>query len=83
MAEITDNGGRLPGRTARAQVPAAAREVTPAAATPGELRLRRAGSGLAGLTERVRQLGGDLAAGPRQPRLPAPGLPSRSARRRP
>jgi signal transduction histidine kinase len=54
VAEITDDGGLLPGLAASAPAPA-------------ELRLRRAGSGLAGLAERIRQLGGELTAGPRQP----------------
>jgi two-component system sensor histidine kinase DesK len=40
---------------------------TVAPAEPGYGRLRRTGSGLAGLGERVRQLGGDLAAGPVRP----------------
>jgi two-component system sensor histidine kinase DesK len=40
---------------------------TAAPAEPGYGRLRRTGSGLAGLSERVRQLGGDLAAGPVRP----------------
>lgn len=67
VAEITDDGGRLAARPARAPVPAPAREVTPAEAAPADLQLRRAGSGLAGLAERVKELGGELTAGPRQP----------------
>jgi two-component system, NarL family, sensor histidine kinase DesK len=40
---------------------------TAAPPEPGYGRLRRTGSGLAGLSERVRLLGGDLAAGPGRP----------------
>jgi two-component system sensor histidine kinase DesK len=54
VAEITDDGR---GR----------RALRAAEDAPAELRLQRAGSGLAGLAERVRQLGGELTAGPRQP----------------
>ncbi|MGH3410404.1 MAG: hypothetical protein ACRDRJ_49105, partial [Streptosporangiaceae bacterium] len=42
--------------------------VTPVPAEPGYGWPRRTGSGLAGLSERVRQLGGKLAAGPVRPR---------------
>jgi hypothetical protein len=73
-------GGAAPASTTPASttpasttVPAsitAAEVVGPATAAPAEPgygRLRRTGSGLAGLSERVRLLGGDLAAGPVRP----------------
>ena len=62
-------GGAAPASTAMAST-APAEVVDPAApapAEPGYGRLRRTGSGLAGLGERVRQLSGELAAGPVRP----------------
>ncbi|MGH3393946.1 MAG: sensor histidine kinase, partial [Streptosporangiaceae bacterium] len=58
-------GGAVPARAAVAQV---VTPVTPVPAEPGYGWPRRTGSGLAGLSERVRQLGGKLAAGPVRPR---------------
>jgi two-component system sensor histidine kinase DesK len=81
VTEITDNGpGGAPDLTApdltapdltapdltlRRAAADPGSGVTPAPAMP---RLRRTGSGLAGLAERVRDLGGDLAAGQVSPR---------------
>jgi two-component system sensor histidine kinase DesK len=69
VAEITDDGtggaaapGGVPAPSTAG--PAAAAEVAGAA---GLARLRLTGSGLAGLAERIRALGGDLAAGHIQP----------------
>jgi two-component system sensor histidine kinase DesK len=61
VAEITDDGGQnatFPQQSSLPPVPGS---------EPGCPRPRRTGSGLVGLGERVRQLGGELAAGPVQP----------------
>jgi two-component system sensor histidine kinase DesK len=57
-------GGAASARAAVAQV---ASPASPAPAEPGYSWPRRTGSGLAGLGERVRQLSGELAAGPARP----------------
>lgn len=66
VAEITDDGGRTLDR--QNATFAQSRSLLPVPESePGCPRPRRTGSGLAGLGERVRQLGGELAAGPVQP----------------
>jgi two-component system, NarL family, sensor histidine kinase DesK len=65
VVEVTDDGGRV--RQAVAAPASLAPPIGPAGAGSAELRHRRSGSGLAGLAERVRQLGGEVTAGPRRP----------------
>ena len=69
-AEISDNGPAAPGDTGHSVSPAL--PVVPTAGPDGRTALVRArpafaGSGLAGLAERVRSLGGELAAGAVEP----------------
>jgi two-component system, NarL family, sensor histidine kinase DesK len=68
VAEISDNGPTAADEAARLANPAAGAAAGPAAGPDGRGALIRArpafaGSGLAGLAERVRALGGELAAG--------------------
>ena len=61
-AQITDSGP-APGASSAPAGPAPGAEAATALASGGIARPRRSGSGLAGLAERVRELGGELAAG--------------------
>jgi len=65
VAEISDNGPAAPDEAARPANPGAVAPTAGPAARAAVIRARPAfaGSGLAGLAERVRGLGGELAAG--------------------
>ncbi len=69
VAEISDNGPAAPdGNEAGPALPAARSAGPDGRAVAGRARSVFGGSGLAGLAERVRSLGGELAAGSVEPR---------------